>query len=295
MPRHPQKSQYKEKDYRVVYLLRSPLSREFYIGQCAPDSLMPIFRQHCTGEREYTDKSCLALREKGLHPCLTVLEEVFDTRVGAYAHIVAWTKLFVDAGYTSLNTGNVLSYIEDMSEDAARVYDLNRFTNLKKICDCSACVVANYARQQCPKYDSESTVMCTRPKGKPPKGAQLLVRLPEEELDQIKRNAKACGKTVSAYVRETALDMCVLRFDYAYVTAHTNEISALRNAITSLIFTIKKRGEYVPVDIEYILERMDEISKLEKEFIKKQDGFMKSSKRLVQRTIQQIVNSKKLS
>ena len=290
MPRYPQKSQYKDKDYRVIYLLRSPKTKEFFIGHCSPDSLMPTFRQHCAGDRNYTDECFPALKKEGLHPCLTILEEVFSTKVMAYRHVVAWTKIFVDAGYVSLNTGNILDYIEDLHEDSYRVYDINRLSNLSKICDCSACLVSNYARKPCALCSSNSDSKCVRPKGKPQKGTQLLIRMSEEEREQIEKNARFCNKTTSAYLRDVGCNLSVLQFDYGHVTEHTKELSTIKNAIVSLIYTMLKRQIYVPPDFEYISDKVNEMFKLEGEFLKKHNAFVDSSKKLIARTVRQTVN-----
>ena len=129
--------------------MRSPLSKEFVIGHCKPDSLMPVFRQHCAGERYQTKACFMLLKEQGFHPCLTILEEVKCTQVEAYKHVIAWTKIFVDAGYISLNTGNIMNYIEDLYENSAAIYEANRKKNITEICSCKSCLVSNYKYKKC--------------------------------------------------------------------------------------------------------------------------------------------------
>lgn len=121
------------------------------------------------------------------------------------------------------------------------------------------------------------------------KTAQLLIRISEDELEQIKVNAEACGKTVSAYVREAAINMCVLSIDNAPVTKHTNEISSYRNAVNQLVFTIKKTGNYTPADLEYILEKTNEIVRSEKEFLNIYNLFIESTKKMIARSVRRIV------
>lgn len=125
-----------------------------------------------------------------------------------------------------------------------------------------------------------------------PRDTQLLIRLTETELDQIRYNAQACGKSVSAYVREIAVNMCVLNIDNVCITQHTGEISSLRNAINQLIFTIKKTGNYTPVDLEYILDKTNEMMKSEKEFLNNHSNFIESTKKLISRTVRNIVNKR---
>ncbi|MGI6270183.1 MAG: plasmid mobilization protein [Candidatus Howiella sp.] len=98
------------------------------------------------------------------------------------------------------------------------------------------------------------------------KTTQLKLLVNKQELEQIKKQC-CCGKTVSAYLRETALNMCVVHIDSTYITKHINEISAYRNAVNMLIFSIKQTRNYVPLDLEYIVEKTNQILKLEKEFL----------------------------
>lgn len=119
--------------------------------------------------------------------------------------------------------------------------------------------------------------------------SQIKLMVNEKELQQIKNNALACGKSTSAYIREIALNMCILNIDDSCVTNHTNEISANRNAINQLVFTIKSTGNYTPVDLEYILEKINEMLKSEKIFLNNYDKAIESNKKLISRTVRNIV------
>lgn len=152
MPRQSEKSQYKIKEERAIYLLRSPLSKEFFIGHCKIDSLMPIFRQHWSGDRYHTKDCFLNLKQRKLHPCLTILEKVNCTQVEAYSHVIAWTKIFVDSGFVCLNEGNVMDYINDLYEKSRNIYEQNKCKDIAEICSCKSCVVSNYGYTQCPFY-----------------------------------------------------------------------------------------------------------------------------------------------
>ena len=294
MPRHPRKSQYKEIKKQVIFLLRSPKSKEFYVGHCQPNSLMPVFRQHWSGDRNYTDKCFLELKKEGLHPCLTVLEEVYLTDVEAYKHEIAWTKILVDAGYKNLNTGNIECYMEDMFGETLSAYEQNKDSDIDEICDCKSCLVSIYGHKTCPLCTCDVPEKVERPKGKDPKGTQLHIRMSEDELRVIEKNARICDKTVSAYVRQVATEMCVLPLDYECITAHTHEITTYKNAIDLLVFTIVKTGNYVPVDLEYILEKTDQLLKSEKNFLEQYGEFYDRNRKLIRkcvsRTVKDIAN-----
>lgn len=123
------------------------------------------------------------------------------------------------------------------------------------------------------------------------KNTQLLIRLPEDELEQIRNNANACGRTVSAYIREMALNMCIFDPDDSCIEKHTTELSAHRNAVVQLIFTIKKTGNYTPADLEYILDKTNEMLKSEKELLNIYINSVESEKKLIARTIRQIAKN----
>ena len=122
--------------------------------------------------------------------------------------------------------------------------------------------------------------------------AQLYIRLKEDELQQIKKNAAACGRTTSAYIRETALNMCVLETDYQAILDHTNELSAFRNTINQLVFTIRKTENYTPKDLEYILDKVEDIFQSEIEFLSLMDKAVDANQRMIGRSVRKLVNEK---
>ncbi len=99
------------------------------------------------------------------------------------------------------------------------------------------------------------------------KTTQLNIRLTESQMDKIRCNARACDMTVSAFVMEVAQNFIVLNCDYDQISGHSKEISSLRNVINRLVYTVVKTREYVPADLEYILNKMNEIAKSEGEFL----------------------------
>ncbi len=121
---------------------------------------------------------------------------------------------------------------------------------------------------------------------------QIKIVVSNSEHEQIANNAISCGRTVSAYIREMALNMCILENDYTCVEQHTAEISAYRNAVTQLIFTIKMMGNYTPADLEYIVDKTNEILKSEKEFLRAFQNHIAREKKLIDRTVRKIVKEK---
>lgn len=98
---------------------------------------------------------------------------------------------------------------------------------------------------------------------------QLKCYSPEREFIRIKNNAKACGKTVSTYMRDMALDFNKIDVSYSEICEHTQELITKSEVIHRMIYTILKSGEYSPADLEYILERINDIYRSEKLLIQR--------------------------
>lgn len=88
---------------------------------------------------------------------------------------------------------------------------------------------------------------------------QIKLVVNDDKQARIKQNAKVYRKTVSAYIREVSLNMCVLAYDLSIVDDHTRELTLIRKAIYQLAYTIGRNQDYVPDDLEYILSKMKEI------------------------------------
>ena len=118
---------------------------------------------------------------------------------------------------------------------------------------------------------------------------QIKIMVSPEENEIIRKNAKACDKIPSAYIREMAMNMYVLKCDYKPVEDHTKQISAIRNTLTHLVFTILKTSNYVPADLEWILEKMKDIFNLEREFLRNDLKFRDKLEAELEKTVQAIV------
>ena len=149
------KSQYTVKADRVIYLLLSPLSKDFFISHCQKSLIIDVFKHHYYGKRYKTEASIETLKKKELHPCLFILETVNATKVEAYNYVIVWTKIFSEAGYTSLDKGNVLCYAEDLYENNLLLYNKRKPTIIEDYLKCSNCLVSNYGRRQCRLYKGE--------------------------------------------------------------------------------------------------------------------------------------------
>lgn len=120
---------------------------------------------------------------------------------------------------------------------------------------------------------------------------QIKIMVTPEEDAQIQKNAKACDKTVSAYVREMALDMCVYQYNYRAVQEHTAQLSLINKAVIQLLFTIRRLGSYAPADLEYMMNKVHEMQLLEKEFLQYDIKIHEDLRKQIADTVREIVDT----
>lgn len=69
---------------------------------------------------------------------------------------------------------------------------------------------------------------------------------------------------MSAYVRETASNFRTLNYEWRVLDEHLKVLYSLRNAVNALFLSIRRKDNYAPADLEYILERINDIYRSEK-------------------------------
>ena len=118
---------------------------------------------------------------------------------------------------------------------------------------------------------------------------RLEIRLTDFEMECVQDNAKACDKTVSAYARDILVNMGSINVSYENLSDHKQRLNTVEQAIIQLIFTIRKTGNYAPKDIEYILEKLNEIFKIQSDISENHNDYVDTAIREIRREARRIV------
>ena len=153
--RGSKKSQYTDIDDRVIYILLSPETNDFFLSHCNKKIIKNLYRQHLCGYYYKTKKFSEGLKTKGLRPCLFILEEIRCTKVEAFNYVIVWTKIFLDAGFMNLTQGNVMEYKDNLLEKNIPLYEKRKNFEIEKFILCKNCRVQNYNRKQCKMFRGE--------------------------------------------------------------------------------------------------------------------------------------------
>lgn len=98
---------------------------------------------------------------------------------------------------------------------------------------------------------------------------EVRIRLSNEEYVKLQKNAEKANMKVAPYVRKVAQspNIFIVNCDYNIIAEHTKEIAKVRTAINQMIFTIEATNNYLPKDIETIVELITYIFKTENELL----------------------------
>ena len=96
---------------------------------------------------------------------------------------------------------------------------------------------------------------------------EIRIKVSKEEHDNISLNAEILGMQVAPYVRRVALNPHITLFDYSAIRNHTRILGQVVNSINRLIFTIDLNNDYLPKEIDGIVNYIEQIWKTENELL----------------------------
>lgn len=248
---------------RVIYLLLSPNDKKFYIGHCLKEALRETYQKNSLGVRKSTEELIELIKPE--RPCLFTLETFTGTVREATTHIVVWAKIFLENGYECYNSQSLIEMTDHLYIDTEDLYEARRGLDVRELTSCSRCAMPRYRSETCEKYPLE-VVMEEQKKAKRPKEIRIMVS--NEEYENIQRLAKKCSMPVSAYIRLVAENPIIIRYNYDTVREHTKRITEVRDAINRVAFTIEATNNYLPRDIETIVDLMTGLFESENQLLK---------------------------
>lgn len=249
---------------RVIFMLKSPLNNDFLINHTTPELLKDVYSRHYIGRKKKTAQLVENLKMENLRLCMFPLMEVECTTSEASKYVAIWKKIFAEAGYNSLEQIDVQSSEKDISDDYSVMYEQCKEQKLEELISCEHCLFPKYKGVVCPRNYSEEYINTPYESGEK---KNVYVRFTKEEYEQIKQNAKACGHTVTGYIRNISTEPWFVECDYSVIDKHREEIQSMREEIQSRVYSLAKKPNQIHKELEYILEIMKKIAESEKNFV----------------------------
>ena len=258
----PRKPKIEKEQELSIYLLLSPTAKKFLVSYCNKENIRETYRHNLKGRRDASRAFIQEISPE--RPCLFVLETFHGTVRQATNLMIVWTKIFMEKGYESYNRAELLEMVDNLYLDTKIEYDNRRNMEIGQLISCDKCIIPTYNYTTCSKYPFSESDCTTKPKD----GKEIHIRLSEEEYETISEMAKQANMQLIPYIRKAAMNPTFIKIDYSPIDAHTKEMAEVRNIINRIVFTIDATNNYLPRDIELIVNLMTKLYEGENDLIK---------------------------
>lgn len=125
---------------------------------------------------------------------------------------------------------------------------------------------------------------------------QINIKVSDEEYDLINANAALLDKTITAYVKELAINQNIINYAFETLQKHTEEISNIKQVLNQIVITMIQNGDIYSGDMNTILSVIQELTDSEKEIKsqlrKERESNRKYLKKCVQKNLLKLQEEK---
>ena len=237
-----------EEQLRIsIFVILFPNECSFFVGKTLDGNLKQIYKQHYYGQIKKTKNQFLRAKTSGEVPPMHCVETVETSQEKAFLHCVAWTKYFLDHGYTSCCGEQLNQYANELREESRALYEAIKVKSLDDVCPEGKDLFPSYGRKKQKKSEADNTFIGFRV-------------TPEEGL-KIKNAATEAGITKSEYCKKMALNGRVHIVDKGIFESFTrcvNEFVARDALLKQLIAAIYSTKTYYPADLAIIQDALED-------------------------------------
>ena len=228
------------KDWKI-YAIVFPNSMDFFVGMTSQEGLRDTYKNHFILRNRFTKPHFEKFKAENLVPDMYLLEVFEGTKSKCFSRIVAWAKVLIDNGYTSVNGETFVSYTEDMLERTQEYYEEIKDTDISKLITAEKSLF--------PKYKTKKQTS---------KRQKICITLTPEEYDLVEQRAKQAGfRSLSAYCKQMALKGEIYVLADPIPSEYTKALRESIQAIKQSIVTIYALEQYFPYDLQRIQECAD--------------------------------------
>lgn len=246
MHRKPLRDEVKELE---IYIILSSISDEFYVWKTKQPNHYQVYKDHARLKYARTRDLFIRSQEAHTFPKMYLLETIHATETKAFCHCVAWTRYFLEQGYSPLATPTILDYANHLNEDSQTIYDKIRHHSIEDIIQEKQLLVSSFTPQK------------TNIKSK----NKITFIVSEQEYETIQKRAENIGFTMSRYCKNMALNGRITRFS---LTDYLTEIREIKQVLQEIQLAIYQNGRYYPADLENIQQLVHDINKQQRKLLR---------------------------
>ena len=229
----------------AIYILLSPFDdKKMYISRSGPHRLRKTYTEH-TKLRVSKTKALFELAaEANSRVPMYLLETSCMTRRESFAYMVAWTRYFLEHGYTQITKDILTDYAEDLVSLSEAHYNSIQELNIDDVISPQNRILQDYAQTRKPSQEGRHVIS---------------IRLDPEDYITVRENAKACNLSMGAYCKQRILGGNLIYIDFSYIDDSFQQYAENKMVIRQIHHMIYTTSKYYPADIRNLTRCVSEL------------------------------------
>lgn len=233
-----------------IFVILFPEEKAFFVWKTPAESLKQTYKWHYYYRSSKTKLLFEKARKRGLVPPVYCLETLETTHEKAFLHCIAWTKYFMEKGFSSCCGDFVDKYTEELREETKQIFDSIKEQKLEELCPAGGDLFPDFGQRKQQKQILNSNI--------------LNFRTSMEEYEKIKLAAGNTSLTMTEYCKKMVLNGRVIEVDpevFNDLSRYVNEFVIRDNLLKNILAAIYSTRTYFPTDLAVIQEAIEENSK----------------------------------
>lgn len=237
------------RDY-LIYVILSPLNdKRFIVNKTGAKRLYKTYSEHFNLRVTKTKEMFSESRKKSLLPPIYKLEEIHSTEQDVFRRCVAWTKYFIDHGYSQIADDYLGAYANDIMPETQKYYASIKSEPIDEVLFPLYGEFPDYGKQR--KQQDTNT--------------KVTLLLNREEYVELKNAAEENEMSLSAYCKSMCLNGRIVKADLSFIGEYVDMFNDYKTLMRHMLFTINRTGKYYPADLKNIQEGIDKLIEIQAE------------------------------
>lgn len=239
-----------------IYVIVSQIGNEVFVWKAKHPNSYQAYKDHTNHKFKQTKDLFERSEKEEKFPNLYVLETIITTQEEAFRHCVAWTKYFIEQGYTAISPSTLLNYTNDLLPETNEIYQRIKNLSVEEVLTTERVLVTDYKKRK-------------KPAKREPKD-EIKFTVSHNEYNHIVKCAEENGLSMAKYCKNMVLAGRIITLDSPPLSEYLAEVRGAKIILRQILYAYYQNGKYYPADLENIQKMIDiicdEEKKLQEEF-----------------------------
>ena len=254
MPKKTNASTTEIKEY-MIYVIADLKQKQCYIGNTPVKRSASEYWDHYAGRRRATKELFTQGKITNNDPKMYYLTTVETTKQKANSYIIPYIKFFLDKGFSSLNSTDMIAYTNDLLKENQELYDYIKDYPIEKLCAEERDLTPNYTEKQKKKKEKSPN--------------KMTINVTENDYAILKKRAEKHNMNITKYVRQIVMyEGNLVEINFDSLNESIEELQEIKTTLQQILYTIYKTGTYYSEDLVILQKIVDEVITHEKTMIR---------------------------